>query len=232
MSIQSKTWELLLYEDCDRHQEVIQDLVQKSGNDCGYLMIRHDRDVFTEKDEKENPEHKAGSLKKPHWHVVFCFKDDTSLGTCEKMYPNIESNKWKKKNNRKESMKYLIHASKNAIAEGKTRYSKDECVGDRLYINRYLGADHESNLASIIDYIEECELRDLTYTNITRWCIKENMVETLRKHSFMLNQIIKEVKEAKQYTALRRLVPDSVLNAGKVDKYTLIEHNTEEELPL
>lgn len=220
MSIQSKTWELVLYEDCDRHLEAIQDLIQKSGNDCGYLMIRHDRDV------KED-----GALKKPHWHVVFCFEYDTSLGTCEKMYPNIESTMWTKKNNRKESMKYLIHATKNAIVEGKAKYSKDECVGDRVYINRYLGADHESNLASIIDYIEECELRDLTYTNITRWCIKENMVETLRKHSFMLNQIIREVKESKQYTALRMRVPNSVLNAGKVDKYTLSEQNTEEEIP-
>lgn len=218
MSIQSKTWELLLYEDCDRHQEVIQDLIQKSGNECGYLMIRHDRDINGD-----------GTPKKPHWHVVFCFDSDTSIGTCEKMYPNIESTMWTKKNNRKESMKYLIHATKNAIAEGKAKYSKDECLGDRVYINRYLGADHEWDLSSIIDYIEECELSDLTYTNITRWCIKENMLETLRKHSFMLNQIIKEVKESKQYFALKVRIPARTIHQGKVDKYTLTDVNIEEE---
>lgn len=221
MSIKAKTWELVLYPDCDRHKDVLDELILNSSTGCNYIGILHDRDVNAD-----------GSTKKPHWHWVFCFDNDTSLGTCEKMYPDIEHTMWKAKNNRKESMKYLIHATKNAIAEGKAKYNKDECVGDRLYINRYLGFDHESNLTSIIDYIEECELRDLTYTNITRFCIRENMVETLRKHSFMLNQIIKEVKESKQYTALRMRVPNSVLNAGKVDKYTLTDVNTEEELPI
>lgn len=220
MSVQSKTWELTLWCDNERHQEVIQDLIQKSGNDCGFLMCKHDRDV------KED-----GTLKKPHWHVVFCFQLDTSLGTCEKMYPNIESTMWVKKNNRKESIKYLIHVSKNAIAENKVRYSKEECLGDRKYINQYLGADHESNLASIIDYIEDCDLADLTYTNITRWCIRENMVETLRKHSFMLNQIIKEIKDSKTYLYAKMRVPARTIHNGVVDKYILIDHNSEDELP-
>ena len=40
-----------------------------------YSYILHDKDVYTEEDEKKNPEHKAGTLKEPHWHIVIVFFD-------------------------------------------------------------------------------------------------------------------------------------------------------------
>lgn len=39
----------------------------------------HDRDVWTEEDEKENPEHKAGTLKKPHRHAIISWGNATTL---------------------------------------------------------------------------------------------------------------------------------------------------------
>lgn len=40
-----------------------------------YSYILHDKDVYTEEDEKRNPAHKAGTLKEPHWHIVIVFFD-------------------------------------------------------------------------------------------------------------------------------------------------------------
>ena len=40
-----------------------------------YAYILHDKDIYTEEDEKKNPEHKAGTLKEPHWHICLQFKD-------------------------------------------------------------------------------------------------------------------------------------------------------------
>ena len=40
-----------------------------------YAYILHDKDEYTEVDEQKNPEHKAGTLKEPHWHVVLVFFD-------------------------------------------------------------------------------------------------------------------------------------------------------------
>lgn len=39
----------------------------------------HDRDVWTEFDERENPVHKAGELKKPHYHMIMYFSGPKSL---------------------------------------------------------------------------------------------------------------------------------------------------------
>lgn len=38
----------------------------------------HDRDVWTEADEKENPKHKAGTLKKPHYHLIVQYPEKVS----------------------------------------------------------------------------------------------------------------------------------------------------------
>ena len=40
-----------------------------------FAYILHDKDVYTEADEKMNPEHKAGTLKEPHWHILLVFFD-------------------------------------------------------------------------------------------------------------------------------------------------------------
>lgn len=33
----------------------------------------HDHDVWTQEDEDSNPDHIAGAIKKPHWHIVLYF---------------------------------------------------------------------------------------------------------------------------------------------------------------
>ena len=35
-----------------------------------YEYILHDKDTWTEYDEAKNPEHVAGTLKEPHFHLV------------------------------------------------------------------------------------------------------------------------------------------------------------------
>ncbi len=40
-----------------------------------YAYILHDKDEYTIEDEKKNPEHRAGTLKEPHWHIIIVFFD-------------------------------------------------------------------------------------------------------------------------------------------------------------
>ena len=35
--------------------------------------ICHDKDTYTKEDEEKNPEHKAGTMKEPHWHIILVF---------------------------------------------------------------------------------------------------------------------------------------------------------------
>lgn len=46
--------------------------ITEMGGDWEYIL--HDRDTWTEEDEKENPAHKAGALKEPHWHILAGFE--------------------------------------------------------------------------------------------------------------------------------------------------------------
>ena len=56
-------------------EEQIQEAIRGRRSIKYYAYILHDKDVYTEEDEKANPEHKAGTLKEPHWHILLVFFD-------------------------------------------------------------------------------------------------------------------------------------------------------------
>ena len=45
------------------------DYIERTG--CKVWVALHDEDTWDEKDEKRNPEHKAGTKKKPHYHMIW-----------------------------------------------------------------------------------------------------------------------------------------------------------------
>lgn len=45
----------------------------------------HDRDVWTEEDEQKNPEHKAGTQKKPHYHVIVSYEGPTTKSNVQNL---------------------------------------------------------------------------------------------------------------------------------------------------
>ena len=74
-SIKKRNWGFIMYPDSAPSD-------WKSVLESTGLMIAvsplHDRDVFSEEDEKQNPANIAGSLKKPHWHVLLHFDGPTT----------------------------------------------------------------------------------------------------------------------------------------------------------
>ena len=73
--MKSRTFNIMQYE---RHPEtgeplineetIINALNHKSIKEWAYIC--HDEDVYSEKDEIDNPEHKQGEVKPRHWHIV------------------------------------------------------------------------------------------------------------------------------------------------------------------
>lgn len=49
----------------------------------------HDKDVWTAEDEAENPDHKAGEAKKPHWHVVISYKNPVTFSKAKEVFEAI-----------------------------------------------------------------------------------------------------------------------------------------------
>jgi hypothetical protein len=187
MNITAKTWELVLYPDNERHKEVIDELWldnEANPNRSDFVGILHDRD-FNE----------VGELKKPHYHIIFSYDNTTTLGQMCSRFPNIETSLFTKKDNRKQALLYLTHQSSNAKAEGKTLYDKTELFGNPLIISKAYKTDHESNVETLLLYIENTPKKELSFTNVMHFAIDNGMCETLRKYSFLLKEVIMEVKK-------------------------------------
>ncbi len=65
----SRLWCVLLYPDDPTHADALE-IIRKEFQ---YVGILHDQDTWTADDEAENSEHKAGELKKPHYHIILKF---------------------------------------------------------------------------------------------------------------------------------------------------------------
>ena len=63
--------------DLDNMQLIIAS--KKCIKDWSYII--HDKDTYTEADERKNPEHKAGMLKAPHIHLLLRFADNQPQNT-------------------------------------------------------------------------------------------------------------------------------------------------------
>lgn len=183
MSITAKTWEITLYPDNERHQEIYQDLLLNSSVGCSYVGILHDADKTDD-----------GELKKAHVHVIVAYPNTTTLGQLQTRFPNLESNLIEKKDNRKEAIKYLLHITTNARAQNKHIYPKENLFGDANLISLALGEDSHNSLSLIYEWIESVENIDCTFTKLTMFCLSQGIENTLRKYSFIIKEIIKEKK--------------------------------------
>lgn len=131
----------------------------------------HDKDVFTEDDERKNPANKAGNLKKAHWHVLLHFDGPTtqnavcsiSNAVCASAPVAVESLKG--------SYEYLCHLN----SPDKFQYSQDEIIllnGFRIESLAELSSDDvlrlKQNIHKVIlemDFLEYADLIDYLLLN-------------------------------------------------------------------
>ena len=70
----------------------------------------HDRDCWTAADERKNPEHSAGLLKKPHYHLVAEYPNPVSAEDFLKDFAFLQGSKYAERVRDKIPMvRYLIH---------------------------------------------------------------------------------------------------------------------------
>lgn len=91
-----------------------------------YAYIRHDKDVYTEDDEKNG--YKIGELKPPHWHVVIKCDNAIELDTIAKWLgiPPQYIDVPKGRGAFLDCVQYLTHESDKEQAKGKYLYADDE----------------------------------------------------------------------------------------------------------
>lgn len=118
-----------------------------------WAYIIHDKDVYTQTDEKKNPEHKEGTPKKPHIHLYLNFgKGGASFDDVARWFKDKPQYVDKVHGRKADILLYLTHQN----APEKYQYKDDEVVSN-FDLKQEIAKDQK--LHSLIEQTE-----DIVYT--------------------------------------------------------------------
>lgn len=139
----------VLYPDDDKHIWVLQ-MLNRYPQIFRLVYILHDKDSWTEEDEKENPVHVAGTLKKPHYHVMCIYKNSVTASAFSQklggIYCQIVSDRYS-------YMLYMLHDTFDS--RDKWQYLPQALKGD----SKLIGSMMRHN-EYYIQLVELCKLFD------------------------------------------------------------------------
>lgn len=138
-------------------------LIEKNNIIKDFCYIIHDKDTYTEIDEKNNPEHKAGSLKPAHIHLLLRFKDNQpqKLNYIAKWFGIKENFVNKINGSWEDACLYQIHAN----SEDKYQYDSDEVIANFDY-EEFLTKQEEKEppIKKVVKRILSGEIREYNKT--------------------------------------------------------------------
>lgn len=180
----SRTFALELYPEDTSHCEILDYIMSYFE----YAYILHDKDKYLEdvidEDTKEVL-HKLGELKKPHWHVIICFKNPRSVKSIknELMLAHVETC------NFYAYSRYLIHKD----TPKKYQYSKEEIKTNiQLRIDNALERDYnaqEQDTRILLKYIfSETNGSFLTFKQLTEYAMEHDCLLDLKRNTFFYKQ--------------------------------------------
>lgn len=182
----SRVHMLLLYPENELHRKAIEKIEQSYD----YAMILHNRDCWSAEDEKKNPEHIAGELKKEHWHVVLRFNQAVwSTAICKEL--DIEHNYIENVKRFDNAIQYLIHYNDS----DKVQYTIEEVKGNlktKLVesINKVEKSEGEK-VIELIDYIEKQDNK-ITISQFASWCAQNGYWSEFRRSASIFIRILDE----------------------------------------
>lgn len=111
--------------------------------------IIHDKDRYTEDDEKKNPEHKAGTLKKPHVHFFVYFSGKRTVNGVIMLFSKLNISYVERIECKNAYLAYMLHLRQ----EDKHTYEYSELViKNGLKVNF---ADLANvDMADVLDFID------------------------------------------------------------------------------
>lgn len=177
---------ILLYPDNESHLEALAK-IEKSYD---YLGIIHDRDYWTEKDEKKDSKHKAGELKKKHIHIVIREKNQRwNTAICKEL--GIDTRFIENVSNFERSLQYLIHLNDSDKAE----YNIEETFGTLQ--NRLIESINKANktegekVSELIEYIEN-QNEYITIKSFAKYCAINGYWAEFRRSGTIFCKMLEE----------------------------------------
>ena len=115
-------------EELLNEETIIQALGHKSIKKYAYVL--HDKDVYSQADEEDNPEHRQGEVKPPHWHIVLQCSNAMEIGVLARWFGIAENfvdiPKGAGAGKFADCVEYLTHESARQQELGKHRYDDEE----------------------------------------------------------------------------------------------------------
>lgn len=180
---QYNNWCLRLYKDTESYdiEEVLQKLIKYDK----WCYCLHDKDTWTEEDEKKDPSHVAGTLKKAHYHVVI-HSDNAVRGTTVVNWLGIRDVDIEPCKNFKASSLYLIHYREM----DKYQYSVADVAANFDFVSFLGAADSAKAFSEIFNFIitNDCK----SYRMLCAWAIKEGYYSMVIRGSRIWEKIMFE----------------------------------------
>ena len=198
-NFRSRNIQVCLYPDNENHMKALEDLQKQESN---FAYILHDKDTWTTEDEKKNPEHKAGELKKAHYHVILKYKNAVFASALSKKY-NLESHLIDPVNEPDNYLMYLIHYN----APDKYQYSVDDVKGPlKARLNDLVESREKSEgekVVEILDFIDSQKY--LRIKDLVRWSCENGYYSELRRGASLLTTCVYEHNEEYKHKEENRL---------------------------
>lgn len=107
--------------------EKVQEVLERKSHIVeSYAYVIHDKDTYSTNDEKQNPEHKAGTLKVPHVHILLRFSMPQKINSVASWFGLAPQFVAKLVGGWKPAVNYLTHAN----APAKYQYDVDDVVAN------------------------------------------------------------------------------------------------------
>lgn len=160
-------WMLVFYEDqCPEWRDELDELGLRT-----VVSPSHDADEWTARDEKKNPEHKAGKLKEPHRHLIAMYDNPVSYDQVVNDFSFLKTKNVKYVKSLPAMARYLTHMD-----------SPDKAQYDPEGVCEFGGADWRDLCATTSDKHEALKemrafIRDnniVDFCSFWDWCDEHN----------------------------------------------------------
>ena len=185
----SRSWKLLVYPDSapEDWREILEEEGQR------FVCILHDQDVWSERDQKKNAEHRAGEKKKAHYHVLLMFDGQTSYNTVTNICSSINAPIPQPLNGSPNTfMRYMLHLDQR----NKHQYPLDNLESHNgAVIDITTREDEENIYDEIFDFVEESKIHNLYRLQL--YCRKNRpeWFKYVRSHSYAVACLLSAKKD-------------------------------------
>ena len=185
----SRTWKLLVYPDSapEDWREILEEEGQR------FVCILHDKDVWSKRDEKKNAEHRAGELKKAHYHGLLMFDGQTSFNTVSKICESVNAPIPQSLNGSPTTfMRYMLHLDQ----KDKHQYPFENLESHNGAVIDITSKEDEENLYDeIFAFLETSPIHNLYRLQIYTRKNKPDWFRYIRSHSYAIACLLTAKKD-------------------------------------